>query len=91
MDNDSLRKHLEELHRELDGVESVDDSTQELLSTLVSDIRLLLAGHSPTQSTEDELSVGDRLALAIEQLGESHPVLVAMMRDASEMLSNLGI
>ncbi len=91
MSSDKLRQHLIQLHRELQDVDAFDEETAGLLGTLMQDIAGALAREGLATPADHGAPLGEQLGSAIERLEETHPRLVATMRDVSGMLSNLGI
>ena len=78
---------LEQLHKEIEGIENVDEKGRELLRELSADIRALLErveGRQPASVTE-------RVEQAIEHFEVSHPDLTAALANLSAILSNAGI
>ena len=59
MDKQTLREHLEELHAELQQVESLDVSEREMLENLARDVRDVLSREE--DSHQHYSSLGDRL------------------------------
>ncbi|HEY3312183.1 MAG TPA: DUF4404 family protein [Anaerolineales bacterium] len=90
MDEQELRKLLEQLHTEIEHTQSVDDKGRELLRDLGSDIRELLA-RSETKPTQAQQSIVDRLEESISYLEVTHPILTNALAKVLESLSNAGI
>ena len=90
MDKQELHNRLEQLHGELQQIESVDEGEQQLLQTLISDIKKLIeAGESDQHHVSDRL--GDRLKEGIELFEASHPQATMMMGQAIDALAKMGI
>jgi len=89
MPETQLRTTLEELHRELEIAESVDDDARALLVEVLGDIQSVL-DRSGEESDRHE-TLGDRLAEATRRFEESHPSLTAAVNRVASALSNLGI
>jgi len=86
-----LRQDLQDLHRKLQQIQSLSDGEQGLLSALQTDIQRLLSTEGDADHANRHIHLSERLSGAIEDLEEQHPALVTLMRDVSDMLSNLGI
>lgn len=89
MDKNKLHRELEELHAELQQVESLDKNDRELFQRLAGDIRRLL------EHTETEIhhyrSLSERLREGIAQLEASHPRTTLLMRQVIDQMSFMGI
>jgi hypothetical protein len=90
MDNPELCELLEQLQREIEGTETVDEKELELLRDLGVDIRELLERCRAEQVQAQPLTIR-RLDDAIESLAVNHPTLTAMISNISRILSNAGI
>lgn len=90
MDEQGLRKLLEELHNEIEQTQSVDQKGRELLQDLSVDIRELLArsGMAATPAHQPMLA---RLEESISYLEVTHPTLTIALSNLLESLSNAGI
>ncbi|MEK6303757.1 MAG: DUF4404 family protein [Acidobacteriota bacterium] len=72
MNKQELHNRLEQLHGELQQIESVDEGERQLLQSLMSDIKKLLdAGESEHQPVSDRL--GEGLKQGIELFEALHP------------------
>jgi chromosome segregation ATPase len=89
MDKNKLHGQLEELHAELQQVESVDDSDREMLQRLTKDIRDVLERKDDHAEHYDQLS--GRLREAIARLEASHPKATMLMTQVIDQLSYMGI
>jgi hypothetical protein len=90
MDNPELCELLEQLQREIEETETVDEKELELLRDLGVDIRELLERCQAEQVQTQPLTIR-RLDDAIESLAVNHPTLTAMISDISRILNNAGI
>jgi hypothetical protein len=90
MDEQELRKLLEQLHTEIEHTQSVDDKGRELLQDLGGDIRELLARSGP-ENMEAHPTVLKRLEDSISYLEVTHPTLTNTLSKLLESLSNAGI
>lgn len=90
-DESELRNNLRELHTKLQQLQSVDAEEQELLGALRTEVRRLLNEPKVDDDADRHIPLSERLSVAVEDLEEQHPTLVTLMRDVSDMLSNLGI
>jgi polyhydroxyalkanoate synthesis regulator phasin len=91
MDNNELRKHLQELQDEIENAtENVDEKARELLDNIKNDIRELL-DRDDDEKVQAEPATLERLQESIAALEASHPTLTSMMTQALNTLSNAGI
>jgi len=90
MPDENLRKLLEQLHDELERVESMDEKGDELLRHLNADIKNLLKRSGKSKGPPDE-SVIERLEDAIDHFEVTHPTLTTMLSEMMTILSNAGI
>jgi hypothetical protein len=90
MDNEELRKLLDELHDQINSTQTVDKKGGELLRDLEGDIRALLerSGENPVQPNQ---TVVQRLESALDHFEVSHPDLTLLISRLLESLSNAGI
>jgi predicted nucleic acid-binding Zn-ribbon protein len=91
MDEKQIRKHLEELHGEIEHTENVDERERDLLRDLKNDIRELLERSDSGGRVQAEPATLERLEEAIATLEASHPDLTNMLSQALNTLSNAGI
>ena len=91
MDDEELRKLLEELHQKIEKTDTVDETGRELLSHLSVDIRNLLerTGHEE-RLRGSEWEIG-RLEESIRHFEVSHPSLTAALSQLLNILNNAGI
>jgi len=90
MDKRQLHNRLEQLHGELEQIESVDEGEQQLLQTLMSDIKKVIeAGESDHNNVSDRL--GERLKEGIELFEASHPRATMLMGQVVDALGKMGI
>ena len=90
MDKQPLHKQLEELHAELQQVDTTDASKQETLQKLTSDIEKLLAQKEAAPSHQYK-SLAERLEEAIEKFEASHPQASMLMGQVIDALAKIGI
>jgi hypothetical protein len=90
MDEQGLRKLLEQLHTELENTQSVDDKGRELLGDLANDIRDLLT-RSDSDHLPAEPGLLGRMEESISYLEVTHPILTNTISKILESLSNAGI
>ena len=89
MDKQILRRRLEELHAELQKVETLDVNEREMLESLVKDLQEVLGRED--DRTQHYGGLGDRLKEAVAQLEASHPRATMLMRQVIDQLSYMGI
>ena len=85
-----LETRLEQLHVELQRIESVDEREQQLLRTLMSDIKnLTKPRESDEQPAPDKL--GEGLREGIELFEAKHPQATMLMGQVIDALAKIGI
>jgi HSP90 family molecular chaperone len=90
MDKQHLHNRLEQLHAELQQVESVDESERQILQKLMSDIKKLVEeGETDQHHVYDRL--GEGLREGIERLEASHPRATMLMGQVVDALAKMGI
>jgi hypothetical protein len=87
---ENLRRHLAELHAELENVDAVDAEARAALEAVMREIREVLA-RSEEEERRGESSLADRLRDAGRHFEESHPTLTATLGRVVDALSALGI
>jgi hypothetical protein len=90
IDKHHLHEQLQELHRELHHVESVDAHDRHLLHLLMEDLQALLehpGEHTPSQYER----LSERLAESIARLEASHPRVTMFMGQIADTLAKMGI
>jgi thiamine biosynthesis lipoprotein ApbE len=90
MDDQELRKLIEQLHAEIQNTQSVDEKGQELLVHLDSDIRKLLA-QTGGVATPVRPSTLQRLEESLDHFEVTHPTLTILLSKVLEAFSNVGI
>ena len=90
MEKDQLHETLQQLHRELEHAEEVEDTTRELLQSLMGDIQKVLEGTSE-QSLPQHRSLIERLKDATQHFEDEHPRLTTAVGRVIDTLSNMGI
>jgi len=89
MDKQTLREQLQELHTELQQVETLDAGEREMLQNLAKDVQEVLGVKD--DSTQHYGSLGDRLREVVAQVEASHPRATMLMRQVIDELSYMGI
>jgi len=84
--NQKLRSLLQQLHDELEQIESVDDDGREILSNINADIQKFL---DPTQDNPTTLL--GYLQSAIDHFEVEHPAITTALSQMLNALSNAGI
>jgi hypothetical protein len=90
MDNQELRKLLDELHDEVNKTQTVDKKGRELLRDLDGDIRALLE-RSRENPVKVNPSIVQQLEGALDHFEMDHPELTMLISKLLESLSNAGI
>ncbi|HQX01843.1 MAG TPA: DUF4404 family protein [Anaerolineales bacterium] len=88
MTNQEIDKLLEQLNKEIEGIQPDDEKGQELLRELSEDIRELL---ERAESKQPATSVMDRIETSIDHFEVTHPELTAALSSLFSILSNAGI
>ena len=90
MDKQQLRDRLEELHKELQQINSVDDDERKILKKMIGDIDKLIETEDTDQHhTYDRL--GEGLREGIERFEASHPRATMLMGQLADALAKIGI
>ena len=90
MDDQELRKLIEQLHAEIQSTHTVDKEGQELLARLESDIQELL-DRTEGNVTPVHPSTVQRLEEGLRHFEATHPALTTLLSTFLEALSNVGI
>ena len=90
MDDNDLRKHLEQLHGEIEQTQNVDEKGQALLRDVKADIGGLLERSQNGPVVPEPLAL-QRIQEAIDTFEISHPTLTRLLSQLLETLSNAGI
>jgi hypothetical protein len=88
MNNQELDDLLAKLHKEIEGIQSVDEKGQDLLRDLSSDIRELL---ERTEGKKAAPSMLERMETSIDHFEVTHPELTSALSSLFTILSNAGI
>jgi len=92
MDKQHLHNRLEQLHGELQQIESVDESEQQILQKLMSDLKKLVeAGESDQIHEHVYEGLGEGLREGIELFEASHPRATMLMGQVVDALAKMGI
>ncbi len=90
MDDQELRKLIEQLHTEIQNTQSVDETGHELLQHLDSDIHELLDRNGGNTSPALSTTIR-RLEEGLDHFEVTHPALTKQFAQLLELLSNAGI
>ena len=88
MTNQEIDKLLEQLNKEIEGIQPDDEKGQELLRELSADISELL---ERAESKQPATSMMDRIETSIDHFEVTHPELTAALSSLFSILSNAGI
>ena len=88
MTNQEIDKLLEQLNKEIEGIQPDDAKGQELLRELSTDIRELL---ERAESKQPATSMMGRIETSIDHFEVTHPELTAALSSLFSILSNAGI
>ncbi|MFN7875042.1 MAG: DUF4404 family protein [Pirellula sp.] len=95
---EDLKQHLQSLHVELQGSQSLDPSTLEALKLVAEDIRIRLESVSEGSESAGEVggqsespSLSQRLEGLIDEFEIQHPRLTNIVSQIVERLADMGI
>ena len=88
MTDDNLTTLLEQLHKELDNTQAVDEKGRELLRALNTDIQELLQRSEGEKPTDPLL---ERLQDTIDHFEVTHPEFTTVLSQIVSALNNAGI
>jgi len=89
MEKKHLKSMIENLHRELESADSVDEESRALLQELAQDVENL-AGGADTADVEHETTTG-QLRNAALRFASEHPKLSMALGEVIDALGRLGI
>lgn len=90
MERKRLHARLEQLHRDLQAVDSLDDRERALLEAVRSDIRALLA-HEEHESEERYHDLRHQLRARIARLEAEHPRATRILGETMDALAGIGL
>ncbi|HEY5271072.1 MAG TPA: DUF4404 family protein [Anaerolineales bacterium] len=90
MDNEELRKLLQQLHDEIKNTQTVDEKGSELLRDLEGDLRALLE-RSEENPVQLHPSIVQRMEGALNHFEATHSDLTMLISKLLDSLSNAGI
>ena len=90
MDDQELRKLIEQLHAEIQNTHTVDEKGQKLLHHLESDIRELL-DRTGENAVQVHPSTIQRMEEGLSHFEATHPALTTLLSRLLDSLSNAGI
>lgn len=90
MNKQQLDSALEQLHTELQKIESVDEYQGQILQKLLSDIQKLSGSREGDEETAYD-RLGEGLREGIELFEASHPRVTMLMGQVVDALAKLGI
>ncbi len=85
----NMRELLEQLHREIEGTQTVDPDERQLLRHLMQDVQDLL--NRQGEELPAEHPIGDRLRESMDTFEVSHPSLTLTMGRLLDILSQNGL
>jgi len=89
MDKEALHRELQQLHAELQRIDTADTNDREMLGKLATDIRRIL-GQKEIEP-DHYRSLRERLREAVAQFEASHPNTTMLMRQLIDQLAYMGI
>ena len=90
MDTQHLHARLQQLHKELQHIESVDSDERRALQQLVADIKEILE-REETDATEEYGQLSERLKDNLARLEASHPTVTMLTGQVIDILAKMGI
>ncbi len=91
MADQNLRELLEQLHKELERTDAVDEQGNEMLRHLDADIRNLLKRSRTEGEIDPDEPLLERLQDTIDHFEADHPRLTEVLSEMMTILSNAGI
>jgi chaperonin cofactor prefoldin len=91
MDDQELRKLLEQLHTEIEHTQTIDNNGRQLLHHLEADINELLERPESGPLPQAHPSTIQQLEDSINYFELSHPTLTSQLSKLLSILSNAGI
>ncbi len=91
MADQNLRDLLEQLDKELERTDTVDEKGNEMLRHLDSDIRSLLKRSGTDAEIDADEPLLERLQDTIDHFEATHPRLTTVLSEMMTILSNAGI
>ncbi len=91
MADQNLRDLLEQLDKELERTDTVDEKGNEMLRHLDSDIRSLLKRSGTNAEIDADEPLLERLQDTIDHFEATHPRLTTVLSEMMTILSNAGI
>ena len=88
MEQQKLRELLDTLHQELEQVDSIDATTEVVLSNLRSDMQRLL--DEKVGTVHEDASLMERMNEALDLFEEGHPKLSLTLQLLLESLAKMG-
>jgi hypothetical protein len=89
MDKQNLHDRLEQLHREMQEIESIDQNERHTLDQLIADIRKLQE-QSEGHTSHEYSRLRDRLKGSVARLEASHPTVTLVMGQVIDQLARWG-
>lgn len=90
MEQQKLRELLQALHQELEQLQSVDEATSSVLTTLRNDTQRLLNSQDVVDD-EEEGSLNERMQQALEHFEDKHPSLSLTIQHLLDSLARMGL
>jgi len=88
MEQQKLRELLKTLHQELEQVDSVDETTEVVLSNLRADMQRLL--DEKVGTIQEDTSLMERMNEALDHFESDHPKLSMTIQHLLESLAKMG-
>jgi hypothetical protein len=88
MEQQKLRELLKTLHQELEQVDSIDETTEVVLSNLRADMQRLLDEKVP--SLQEDAPLMERMNVALDHFESDHPKLSMTIQHLLDSLAKMG-
>ena len=88
MNDEIIRKHLEELHLEIINLPPAEDAIQQKRDAFTAYLRDLI---SQKDLQKEHLLLKDRFDASVESFEVTHPVITQLISRITEMLNSIGV
>ncbi|PCJ91139.1 MAG: hypothetical protein COA46_09335 [Porticoccaceae bacterium] len=89
MNNEELKKQIDELHKELEKAQTLAPEERDLFGHLMSDMVLIAQGQNKTDAGRETLR--EKLEHKASDFDSSHPGLAGVIRQVLDALGKMGI
>jgi len=89
MNNEELKKQIDELHKELEKAQTLAPEERDLFGRLMSDMVLIARGQENADTSRETLK--EKLEHKASDFDSSHPGLAGVIRQVLDALGKMGI